>query len=107
MSEVEPMTKVQVCRAEELSPGEARRVELDPPIAVYNVGGEFFATADTCSHAEASLADGWIEGDEVECPFHMARFCIRTGEVRSLPATEPVATFEVTVEDGVVFVIAP
>jgi nitrite reductase/ring-hydroxylating ferredoxin subunit len=101
------MTEIEVCRVDDVAPGEARRVDTQPPIAVYNIDGDFYATADTCSHAEASLADGWIEGDQVECPFHMAKFCIRTGAALSLPATEPVATFAVRVDAGTVYVEVP
>ncbi len=95
---------MRACAAADLAPGEAIRVELDPPVAVFNVDGEFLATADRCSHDESSLADGYIEGDEVECAWHAARFCLRTGAVLALPATQPVATYSVKVQDGDVLV---
>jgi nitrite reductase/ring-hydroxylating ferredoxin subunit len=68
-------------------------------IAIYNVGGEFFATSDVCSHDEASLSDGELFGHVVECPLHGARFDVRTGKPLSLPAVYPVKTFEVRVVD--------
>ena len=93
-----------MCAVEELAPGQARRVDVEPPIAVFNVAGEFFATDDTCTHAKASLAEGYIDGDQVECPLHFAKFCVRTGRALSLPAKRPLRTHDVVVEDGVVFV---
>jgi nitrite reductase/ring-hydroxylating ferredoxin subunit len=100
------MPRLRVCETGELKAGEARQVPHDPPIAVFNVDGEFFATSDTCSHDESSLADGYIEGDVVECAWHFARFCIRTGQVLSPPACRDVATYPVAVQDGVVYVDA-
>ena len=95
----------RVASVGEIPPGEARAVEVDgTPIAIYNVEGEFFATCDTCSHEEASLAEGWLDDDVVTCPSHGAEFSVRTGEALSLPATEPVATYPVRVEGDEIFV---
>jgi 3-phenylpropionate/trans-cinnamate dioxygenase ferredoxin component len=95
---------VRVGDETDIEPGEALRVEVDPPIAVFNVDGEFFATEDTCTHEESSLADGYIDGDVVECSFHFAKFSILTGKVLSLPATQSLRTFPVKVEAGCVYV---
>ncbi|MBI4728490.1 MAG: non-heme iron oxygenase ferredoxin subunit [Acidobacteria bacterium] len=93
--------EVRVCGAREIPPGEMRRVWLDgTPVALANVGGEFLAIGDTCSHAEASLSEGILEDGVVECPRHGATFDVRTGENRSLPATRPVPSFRVSVRDG-------
>lgn len=95
----------RVARAGEIPPGEARAVEIDgKPVAIYNVDGEFFATCDTCSHEEASLADGWLDGDIVTCSSHGAEFNVRTGAVLSLPATEPIATYPVRVDGNDILV---
>jgi len=82
------MTWVRACAASDVADGEAVVVERAPlpPIAVFNIDGEFFATDDTCTHDSYSLADGYIDGAVVECPLHMAKFDIRTGKVLSLPA---------------------
>jgi len=88
----------------DIEPGDALVVEADPPVAVFNVDGEFLASADTCTHAESSLADGYLEGDQVECSWHMARFCLRTGAALTLPASEPLATFRTQVRGDEVFV---
>jgi len=101
------MAKVRVCRADELPEGGAVRVEVGgTPVAVFNIEGRFYALADTCTHEESSLSEGYVEDDTVECPKHGAVFHIPTGEVRVLPATRPEPTFPVTVEDGDVYVEA-
>ena len=65
---------ISACPLSELPPGEAIRVDTDPPIAVFHTEeGELFALDDTCSHQQASLADGWIEDCHVECPLHAGR----------------------------------
>ncbi len=77
-------------------------------IAVYNLDGTFYATDDTCTHAYASLADGYIEGDQIECPLHGACFDIKTGEVKTPPAAVDIKTYPVKVEGDAVYVgIAP
>lgn len=91
---------IWVANAEAIGPGEALRVELDgDAIAIWNIEGEFYATSDTCTHEEASLTDGDLWGEVVECPLHGAQFDVRTGEVLSLPAMYPLPTYPVKVED--------
>src|SRR5450755_250435 len=94
----------KVCRAEEIAEGTALLIEGDQPLAVFHVGDEFFATDDTCTHAKFSLADGYLEGAEVVCALHEARFCLRTGRVLSPPAIVPLRTHPVRIEAGEVFV---
>ncbi|HEV2686839.1 MAG TPA: non-heme iron oxygenase ferredoxin subunit [Actinomycetota bacterium] len=101
------MAKVRVCKADDLKPGMALRVETDEePVAVFNVDGDFYAIADTCSHEESSLSEGYVDEDIVECAKHGAMFHIPTGEVRSLPATRNVRVFGTVVEDGDLYVEA-
>jgi 3-phenylpropionate/trans-cinnamate dioxygenase ferredoxin component len=95
---------IPVCPTIALPHGEAIRVEADEPIAVFNVDGEFYAIDDTCTHQDASLADGWLDGCAIECPLHASCFDLRTGLVSGPPAKVPVRTHRVTVEDGVVHV---
>lgn len=80
-------------------PGSVVQIEIDgrPPIALYNLDGEFHATDDTCTHGEASLAEGEICGDEIVCPYHMGAFAIRTGEVTMPPCAEALVTHAVSV----------
>ncbi len=84
--------------------GVRREVPGYAPLAVFNVAGEFFVTDDTCSHGNASLADGWLDGDEVECPWHAGKFCVRTGEARAMPCDKPIRVYRAKVEDGKVWV---
>jgi nitrite reductase/ring-hydroxylating ferredoxin subunit len=89
-----------VAKVGDLTPGEMMLVRVGRKrIALYNVDGEYFATDDTCSHEEASLTEGFLFGDIVECPLHGAAFNVRTGEVEAFPATVGIATFQVRVID--------
>ncbi len=72
-------------------------------IAVFHCDGSFYALDDTCSHAQASLAEGWVEDSQVECPLHGAAFDLGTGEALCPPATRPVTTHKVEVRDGQVW----
>jgi 3-phenylpropionate/trans-cinnamate dioxygenase ferredoxin subunit len=92
---------------DDIPDGAAVRIEGEVPIAVFNVDGELFAIDDTCTHQDASLADGWVEGCAVECPLHAACFDLRTGMPSGPPAKAPVRTYEVVVVDGMVHVRAP
>ena len=76
-------------------------------VAVFNVDGVLYALSDVCSHGQASLSEGRLSGYSVTCPLHGARFDVRTGEALGLPATAPVATFLVEVEDGRILVTIP
>ena len=91
----------------DLPPGTAKRFIVDEtPIAVYNCNGQFSATHDTCSHAEASLAEGRLdcETGQIECPLHGARFDVLTGKAICLPAISAVKAYAVKVEDGALHV---
>lgn len=95
---------VSVCEVGELLSGHARVLDEDPPIAVFNVDGEYFAIDDTCTHAQSSLAAGYIEDGTVECEMHFAKFCIRTGAALTPPASVPLQRYPVEVIDDVVHV---
>ena len=95
---------IPVCAVGDLPDGESVRVEVDVPIAVFNADGVLYAIDDTCSHQDASLSEGWLEGCFVECPLHAASFDLRTGDPTCLPAKRRVKTHPVVVEDGVVYV---
>ena len=73
-------------------------------IAVYRIEGDFFATADVCTHGYASLSEGVVVDDVIECPLHQGRFCIRTGKALSAPVSEAITTYETKLEDGRIFV---
>lgn len=69
-------------------------------IAIYDVGGEIFATDNECTHALAYLTDGTLEGDVVECPLHGGRFSVRTGEGLCAPITCGLRVYEVRLVDN-------
>jgi biphenyl 2,3-dioxygenase ferredoxin subunit len=99
------MTLTRICGANDLAPGEMLRFEgHSEPILICNVGGEFFAVQDTCSHDEWPLSDGELEGDVVECTLHWAKFCVRTGKVKALPACVSLRTFVTKLEGDDVLV---
>jgi 3-phenylpropionate/trans-cinnamate dioxygenase ferredoxin subunit len=74
-------------------------------IAMFRIGNDVYAIGDRCSHAEASLAEGEVFGQVVECPRHGSEFDLATGRAISLPATKPVPTYPVSVEDGTVYLV--
>ena len=96
---------IRVCADGELPAGEARRLGTVPPIAVFNVDGTYYAIDDTCTHQDASLADGYLEDVAVECPLHASCFDLRTGAASGPPAVRPVRTHRVVVRAGEVFVV--
>jgi 3-phenylpropionate/trans-cinnamate dioxygenase ferredoxin subunit len=98
------MTWLRACTVDELDDGDAVKLDVEPPIAVFNVDGEYFALDDTCTHDKSSLADGYVDGDQVECAWHFAKFCIRTGTVLTPPATVSVGTYDVKVDGNQVLV---
>jgi len=94
---------VDVAAVHEFGPGEVRVVDADgTAIAVFNVDGQYYAIEDVCTHDGGELASGLLEGDQIVCPRHGARFCVRTGEALTAPAYEPTATFPVRIENGIV-----
>jgi nitrite reductase/ring-hydroxylating ferredoxin subunit len=94
------MNWIKACDTVSLRIGDVRRIEsVAGPIALFRLSDGFFATQDTCTHAVASLSDGYVEDGMIECPMHAGKFCIRTGAVKSFPAMEPLATFA-TKQDG-------
>lgn len=96
---------VDVARTEDFSPGAVRTVEIEgTPIAVFNLNGHYYAIEDVCTHEAETLSDGEVTGEEIVCPRHGAHFSILTGAALSAPAYEPVATFPVRVEGGMVMV---
>ena len=99
--------KIPACPLADLPQGEAFRIESDPPVSVFHTeDGELYAIDDTCTHQDASLADGWLDGCAVECPLHASCFDLRTGKVSGPPAKVAVRTHRVVVQDGMVYVQA-
>jgi 3-phenylpropionate/trans-cinnamate dioxygenase ferredoxin component len=86
-------------RVGDLAPGKMMRVEIaGRRILLANVGGRFYATADTCTHEDASLSSGSLRGELVRCPLHGSRFNVCTGRVMEEPAEQDLQTYPVRVE---------
>ena len=99
------MTAEHVADVADLEPGEAMRLELDGPdgsplpvALVRDEEGEFHAISDICSHGQVNLSDGEVEGSTIECWLHGSTFDLSTGRPLSLPATQPVPVYLVTVD---------
>ena len=76
--------------------GKPVAIEVDgTPVCVVKVGDEVFAVADTCTHSEASLSEGEVTGNKIECWLHGAEFDLKTGKALTPPATESLKTFNV------------
>lgn len=91
-----------LCATADVKTDAPKRVEPAglPALAVFKLDDEYFVTDDTCTHGEASLCDGFVEGDEVECPWHSGKFCIRDGKATAFPAIEPITVYKTQVVDG-------
>lgn len=93
----------KVCAVDDLLPGERLFIELgDEPVVIFNIDGEYLAIGDICTHDDGPLGDGEVEGHEVICPRHGARFDVRTGQVTALPAVKGVPSYPVRVREGMV-----
>jgi nitrite reductase/ring-hydroxylating ferredoxin subunit len=95
-----------LCPTGDVEEGMPRRVVVDglPPLAVFRLEDGYFVIADTCTHGHASLAEGFIEGDQIECPWHSGRFCIRDGKAMGPPAVVDVKAWPARVVDGQVVI---
>lgn len=97
------VTYYSLCSIDELLAGERLFIEIgEEPVVVFNIAGDYYAIADVCTHDMGSLGEGEIEGFQIICPRHGARFDIRTGEVLTLPAVKGVPSYPVRVMDGMV-----
>ena len=96
----------RLCRLDELASGEARRFEVGKRrIAVVRIGDDVYAIGDRCTHQDVSLSEGEVLADtlELECWKHGSCFSLVDGQPHALPATKPVPTYTVKIEDDAVF----
>jgi 3-phenylpropionate/trans-cinnamate dioxygenase ferredoxin component len=98
------MAQVTVCPLATVPPGEVAVLDGPTRVAVFNVDGELYAVQDRCTHQEAWLSDGFVDGCAVECPLHASLFDLRTGQPSGPPAVRAVRTYAVSVIDGDVVV---
>ena len=97
----------RVASTDDVPPGDMLLVDLDGQrVVLANAGGQIYALAELCTHAECPLSEGDLDGEELVCPCHGSRFDVKTGAVLSLPANEPLATYSVQI-DGSDVLIAP
>ena len=97
----------RVCGVDDVDAGTHIQVRVPDlgALAVYHVDGEFYVTADACTHMQASLGEeGALEGHTVQCTWHNGKFDIRTGAVLALPCPAPLKTYRVRVQERAVFV---
>ncbi len=96
---------MKIADVNELAPGEKKQVDVDGlEVALFNVGGEYYAIEDICTHDGAPLAHGEFAGEEITCPRHGARFNVKTGTALCMPAFEPVDCYPVTIEGNDILV---
>ena len=97
---------IRICALDDLKPGKALRVVIsEHPIALVRAkSGDVYALDDKCSHGEISLSEGFVDNSTIECWAHGAKFELSTGKPLSLPAYEPVSTYEVIIENGDIFI---
>jgi 3-phenylpropionate/trans-cinnamate dioxygenase ferredoxin subunit len=99
---------IPVARQEDIPPGSRLHVDLEEEsIIILNIEGEYYCIADLCTHDGGPLEDGDVLDHQIECPRHGARFDVRTGAVTRLPATDPIPTYPVRVEDEQIWVEEP
>lgn len=96
---------VRICAVEEIKKGKAIRVKIgDDAIAIVRTkADQVYALDDKCSHGEISLSEGFVDNETIECWAHGAKFSLETGEALTLPAYEPVAKYEVIIDNGDIF----
>lgn len=96
---------VRVCAQADIAPETVQAFEVnDLRLAVFNIGGKFYVTDDECTHASASLADGMLEGDVIECSVHFGAFHVPTGAVKAPPCSFALRTYKVVLQGDDVFV---
>lgn len=97
-----------VAEAAELAPGDVKQVRVGARVlALYNVGGTLYATDDTCTHALASLSEGYLDGDVIECPLHQGCFHVPSGKAVAPPACVDLRAYPVKIADGKVYIELP
>ena len=96
---------VKICSTSEVADNSVKSFEVGSNvIAVYNLGGEFFVTDNECTHGAASLADGILEDDIIECSLHFGAFNVKTGAAVQAPCFTALRTYKIVVQDGQVMV---
>jgi 3-phenylpropionate/trans-cinnamate dioxygenase ferredoxin subunit len=94
-----------VAKTTEIAPETTHKVTVDGiAVLICNAGGEFYAIEDVCTHDGGELDQGTLDGCEIECPRHGARFDVRTGAALTLPAFEPVRSFPLRIDGDDIYI---
>ncbi len=97
-----------VAKVEDIPPGKRIFVEIgDYPIVLFNIAGKLYAIGDVCTHDDGPLGDGELDGHQIICPRHGARFDVRNGKVLSLPAVVDIPTYPVRISEDDVEIGVP
>ena len=89
----------RVCAQAEIAPDSVKAFDVgDKRLAVFNIAGKFYVTDDECTHASASLADGFLEDGIIECSLHAGAFDVRTGAVKAPPCSFALRTYKVVLQ---------
>ena len=95
----------KVAKTGDISEGQVKSFLVETEIiCICNVGGNFYAFKDQCSHQEFPLSDGELEGEVIRCAYHGAEFNVKNGEALCMPAIEPIETFELKIEDDEIYI---
>lgn len=90
-----------IASVDDLPNGERLFIEVDGEyLVLFNIGDQFFAIADLCSHDDGPLGEGGVDDYQIICPRHGARFDLRTGKALTFPAVEDIPAYPVVVRDG-------
>jgi 3-phenylpropionate/trans-cinnamate dioxygenase ferredoxin subunit len=108
MDGVQQFRYIQVTSAQEIPEGERLFFEIDGlPIVLFALGGNFYATSDQCSHDGGPIGEGQIEGNEIICPRHGARFDIRNGKATRMPAVRDIPSYPIRIVDDMIEIGLP
>lgn len=98
----------EVARVDDVPEDGTLRVAFNgEPVCLYNLAGAIYATHDTCTHGQASLADGFVDGEKIECPLHQGLFHVPTGKAVGAPCTIDIKAYPVKIEGGAVLLREP
>ena len=96
---------IRVADIKDIQPSQMKEVQVEgESVCIANVGGKYYAIGNICTHEGGPLADGALNGYEVECPWHNSKFDVRTGKVTSPPADKPEPVYEVKIEGNDIFI---
>ncbi len=97
----EDVRLIELCDVANVQPDSPFKADLEGiEVAVFQIGDQYYVTQDICTHGPGSLSEGYVDGAEVECPFHQGKFDIITGQPTAAPCTEPLRTWQVAVHNG-------